>query len=331
MRLTSGLPRRNGMALRIQSLPSGDPKRVMTKPMKHAAAAWPKKTRELHNHHLDSTMWNGFRFRDGDIVIATYAKAGTTWMQQIVAELLFNGAEGLDLQAMSPWIDFRVPSRKAKLKIVEAQDHRRFVKTHLPVDALPFSPRAKYIYIGRDGRDVLWSLYNHYTNGNADMYRLVNETPGRIGPALERPPSCPRQYFRDWLEGDGYPFWSFWENVRSWWEVRELPNVLMVHFASLKRDLPGEIRRIACFLDIPIDASRFPMILEHCSFDYMKRNARWVAPLGGAVWEGGAGTFIHKGTNGRWRDVLSAEESAAYNERARAELGPLCAAWLAAR
>ena len=45
-------------------------------------------TRELHNHHFDSTIWNDLQFRDDDIVISTYAKSGTTWVQQIVAQLL---------------------------------------------------------------------------------------------------------------------------------------------------------------------------------------------------------------------------------------------------
>jgi len=31
----------------------------------------PKKTRELHNHHFDSTIWNDFKFRDDDIIIAS--------------------------------------------------------------------------------------------------------------------------------------------------------------------------------------------------------------------------------------------------------------------
>jgi aryl sulfotransferase len=39
---------------------------------------WPQKTRELHNHHFDSTIWNDFQFRHDDIIIATYAKSGTT-------------------------------------------------------------------------------------------------------------------------------------------------------------------------------------------------------------------------------------------------------------
>ena len=67
---------------------------------------------------------------------------------------------------MSPWLDLRVPPKAVKLPLVEAQTHRRFLKTHLPVDALRFSPKAKYLYIGRDGRDVVWSMYNHHVNAN---------------------------------------------------------------------------------------------------------------------------------------------------------------------
>jgi aryl sulfotransferase len=79
--------------------------------MAETAIAWPRKTRELHNHHFDSTVWNDFTFRDDDIVIATYAKSGTTWVQQIVSQLIFDGAEGLEVAEMSPWLDLRVPPR----------------------------------------------------------------------------------------------------------------------------------------------------------------------------------------------------------------------------
>ncbi len=297
--------------------------------MSKSQLRWPRKTRELHNHHFDSTIWNDFRFRDDDIVIATYAKSGTTWTQQIVSQLLFNGAEGLEVAEMSPWLDLRVPPKEVKLPAVEAQTHRRFLKTHLPVDALVFSPKAKYIYIGRDGRDVVWSMYNHHANANDLWYQVLNDTPGRVGPPIGRPPSSTRDYFVEWMERDGHPFWPFWENVRSWWEIRHLPNVLLLHFNDLKADMPGQIRRIAEFLSIKIDEERWPAILEHCSFEYMKANATKSVPLGGAFWDGGAQTFVNKGTNERWRDTLTKQDSRWYEDTARVQLGDACAHWLA--
>lgn len=295
----------------------------------HADLNWPSKQRELHNHHFDSTIWNDFRFRDDDIIIATYAKSGTTWMQQIVAQLLYNGDPNLAVAEMSPWLDLRVPPKEVKLPLVESLTHRRFLKTHLPLDALVFSPQAKYIYIGRDGRDVLWSMYNHHANANQTWYDALNLTPGRVGPPIERPPADIRQYWRDWMERDGHPFWPFWENIRTWWQTRELPNVLFVHFNDMKRDMPGEMRRIAGFLDIPIDERRWPAIQEYCSFDWMKKNAGKSVPLGGAFWDGGAEVFINKGVNGRWKDTLTTGEIAEYEARAVRELGPECAQWLA--
>jgi aryl sulfotransferase len=292
--------------------------------------AWPRKTREIHNHHFDSTVWNDFAFRDDDVVIATYAKSGTTWTQQIVGQLLFGGAADVPVNELSPWLDLRVPPAAEKIAALAAQTHRRFIKTHLPVDALVYSPRAKYLYVARDGRDVLWSLFHHHANANADFYATLNDTPGRVGPAIARPTDDVRAYFLDWLARDGFPFWPFWENVRSWWAIRDLPNLLLVHFADLKADPESAIRRIADFLAVPIYPDRWPAILEHCSFEWMKRHADLSAPLGGAVWEGGAPTFINQGTNGRWRDVLTAEDIARYETTAERELGPECARWLAA-
>lgn len=288
----------------------------------------PRKMRDLHNHHMDSTVWDDFGYRDGDIVIATYGKSGTTWVQQIVAQLVFDGAEGVPVAELSPWVDLRIPPKHVKLPALEEQRHRRFLKTHLPVDALVFSPIAKYLYVARDGRDVVWSLYNHHAMANEKWYSALNDTPGLVGPRIEPPATSVRQYFNEWLENDGYPFWSFWENVSSWWNVRNLPNVLLVHFNQLKRDLPGQIRRIGSFLDIRIDEQTWPAILEHCGFDYMKSHATDVVPLGGSLWNGGAQTFMHKGTNARWRDVLSSEEIARYERTAREKLGFECATWL---
>jgi aryl sulfotransferase len=296
--------------------------------MNTSAIAWPKKKRELHNHHFDSTIWNDFKFRDNDIVIATYAKSGTTWMQQIVSQLIFKGQEDINVSELSPWLDLRIPEAEIKLQGLESQQNRRFIKTHLPVDALVFSPKAKYIYIGRDGRDVVWSMYHHHATANDLWYQLLNDTPGRVGPPIERPVESVVEYFRDWLEKDGYPFWPFWENIRSWWNIRNLPNVLLVHFQKLKEDMPAEIKRMAEFLEIDVEESHWDDILKHCSFDYMKKHSEKSVPLSGVLWEGGSQTFINKGTNGRWKDVLSKEDNERYEKISREQLGEEAAKWL---
>jgi aryl sulfotransferase len=287
-----------------------------------------KKKREHWHHLLDSTIWNEFKFRDDDIIINAYSKSGTTWVQQIVAQLLWNGADHVVLSEVSPWIDCRFPSKEERLEIVEGQSHRRFLKSHLPVDTLVFSPKAKYLYIGRDGRDVLWSLYNHHRNMKKDALEGIDSVPERIGPPLGSAPSSVLQYFRVWLDKDGYPWWPYWEHVLSWWQVKDLPNVMLVHFSNLKRNMPGEIRRIAKFLDIAFDESKWETILEHCSFTYMKDNAAQSVPFGGSIFEGGAATFMHKGTNGRWIDMLTMEDIDHYEQVAREKLGDECAYWL---
>jgi aryl sulfotransferase len=289
---------------------------------------WPVKTREVAHSHFDSTFWNDFPFRDDDIVVATYAKSGTTWVQQILSQLIFNGAEGINVAELALWVDFRLPPQEVMKQMLEAQAHRRFIKTHLPIDALVYSPKAKYLYIARDGRDVLWSYYNHHSNHTPDIFGILNSM---IGPEIE--PFAPadleiHEYFQRWLARDGYPIWSFWENLSTWWAARDMPNLMLLHFAELKADMPGQIRKIAEFLEIPIDESNWETIIEHCSFDYMKENAANSVPLGGAYWEGGATTFINKGTNGRWRDVLTEEDNARYEAMAIEKLGPECAHWL---
>jgi aryl sulfotransferase len=293
--------------------------------------AIPRKTREMHNHHMDSTIWDDFQFRDGDVIIGTYGKSGTTWTQQIVGQILLGPDPQLPTAELSPWLDLRLPPREVKLPALEAQAHRRFVKTHLPVDALRWSDKAKYIYIARDGRDVMWSMYNHHANFNEMAYEALNNSPGRVGPPLDPPPDDICLYFREWLEHDGHPFWPFWDNIRSWWQLRNRSDVMLLHFAELKADLPENMRKIAGFLGAEVKPEHWPALERYCSFDWMKANAAKAAPLAGGFWEGGAETFINKGTNGRWQDVLSAEDSAAYEARAVAELGEECAAWLAQR
>ena len=296
--------------------------------MKSKEFQYPTKEREHPHHLLDSTIWNEFKYRDDDIVINAYSKSGTTWVQQIVAQLLWNGGEHINVSKMSPWFDCRFPSKNERLEIVESQTHRRFIKSHLPVDTLVFSPKAKYIYVGRDGRDVLWSLYNHHRNFKKDVIQGIDSVPERTGPPLGEAPSSVLKYFQNWLMKDGYPWWPYWEHILSWWKIKDLPNVMLLHFSNLKQDMPREIRRIAAFLEVAIDERKWDAILEHCSFNYMKAHAADSVPFEGNIFVGGATTFMHKGVNGRWKDVLTSEDIERYEKTASEELGVECANWL---
>ncbi len=291
---------------------------------------WPKKTQQASHPFLDSTRWDEFPFRDDDIVIATWAKSGSTWLQQIVGQLIFEGPEGgIDVYAIAPWVDMRMAPKEELFETLEAQTHRRFVRTHLPVESLVFSPKAKYLYIARDGRDVLWSLYNHHINLTQEVIDQANALPGMEEHPAAPPPTDVRAFYHDWLDRDGYPLFPYWSHIRSWWDIRDLPNVRLLHFNNLKADLPGEMRRIANFLAIEVDEALWPVLVEHCTFDYMKEHASEVIAKIEWFWEGGGKTFIHKGTNGRWRDVLIPADIRKYEAAVKENLAPDCVSWLA--
>ncbi|HEY4944387.1 MAG TPA: sulfotransferase domain-containing protein [Rhizomicrobium sp.] len=288
--------------------------------------AWPKKTREIRNFLMDSSRWNDFAFRDDDIVIATWSKSGTTWMQQIVSQLIFQGDDKMFGQAISPWIDFQLqPGAPAQ---AAAQTHRRFMKTHLPLDALVFSPRAKYLYVGRDTRDVVWSFHHHISSFTPYAHKLIAELAAKTG-SFAPPPDVPdvKTFYHIWLQTDASAENSFFRNVQGWWDAQVLPNVLLLHYAKLKADLPREVRRIAAFLGIAIDEAKFPRMLLNCSLEHMKDVSADDEFLG-RLFEGGGRTFVNKGTNDRWRDVLSPEEAALAEVAAAKNLTPACAHWL---
>ena len=288
------------------------------------------------NHILDSARWNFLRLRDDDIIVTTSYKAGTTWMQAIVGNLIFAGQKlPAQISELSPFLEFRIEPLEIVLTGLERQRHRRFIKTHLPLDGFPFDRRLKYIHVGRDARDVFMSFWNHYRMFTDEMLPLINLIPGRVGGPL---PPCPddiHELWHNWItcgwfewETEGYPWWSNLHNVQSWWDYRHLDNILLVHFSDLLADLDGQIRRVAHFLEMKVPDDAWPVIVRNCSFEKMKAEAEWFAPRGGQPWKGGAQTFFHKGTNGRWKDILSAEELTLYDEAAKRVLTAECRRWL---
>lgn len=292
--------------------------------------------RLYQNHHFDSSRWRWLTTRPDDIVVATSYKAGTTWTQAIIANLLFpDGEFPMAPSMMSPWLDFRLVPLELVLGGLEAQEHRRYIKTHLPFDCMPYEEQLKYVYVSRDGRDVFMSLWNHYSRHTDEAFTAFNTLAGRMGDELPRCEVDIHEFWKNWIsrgwvegETDGYPYWSHFSNVQSWWEVRERPNVLLAHFADMLADPEREIRRIAEFLEIEVPDAAWPGIVNRVSFSEMRKDGEQYVPRGGEMWKGGADTFMNKGTNGRWRDVLSEQELALYDIACERTLTPDCRTWL---
>ncbi len=299
--------------------------------------AKPEQIRAYQHHHMDSTRWDQVERRDGDIIITTAYKAGTTWMQAIVGALLFAGREKpAPVWQMSPWVDFRPAPLEPVIENVNGQRHRRFLKTHLPLSSFPYREGNKYIYVARDGRDVFMSLWNHYTRYTEEAVERMNAAPGLVGDPFEKYTEDIHELFRNWLrkgavpwENDGYPFWSFFEHLKTWWEYRDLPNILWVHYNDLLEDLEGGMKRIAAWLEIEVEEGLWPALVKEASFETMRDNSNNYVPSGGRSFDGGGKGFLHKGTNRRWEGVLTPAELKAYEDKTASALTPDCARWLA--
>jgi aryl sulfotransferase len=278
----------------------------------------------IQNAVMDSTRWDRFTHRPGDILVCTPPKCGTTWTQTIVASLLWPAGDAPGpVMDLSPWWDANFRPVEELVARLDAQTFRRAIKTHLPVEAIPWWETACYIAVFRDGRDAFMSYVNHVASFRDDVREGLNIAAAAKG--LETMPK---------YDGDLHGLFARWIDfpmpllmLRAWWEQRHQRNVLLVHFNDLKTDLDGEMRRIATFIGAPIDPHHWPAQVARCTFEAMKARADEIG-----VFErnfvGGAQSFLHKGTNGRWRDVLTPDELARYDDAVAKFLSDEMATWL---
>jgi aryl sulfotransferase len=288
------------------------------------------------NHHLDTTRWDGFVPRSDDIVISTAYKAGTTLMQTIVLNMIFpDGDIPGPVTNVSAWLDMAVPPPGEAMAQLEGQTHRRCIKSHLALDGLPYFDEVKYIMVGRDPRDVFMSLLNHWGSHTPAFYEMIN-SPARLGPEFPQFEDDVHKLWHQWLtrgwfewESDGYPYWSLLHHAKTWWEFRHLPNIGLFHYNDLRADLEGEMRKIADYLEIDVPASKWDAVVHACKFETVKADpSKIVDELHETVFEKGGDSFIHKGTNGRWKGVLTEDELDLYRQTMEKTLPPDCARWL---
>jgi aryl sulfotransferase len=270
----------------------------------------------------DNRRWANFEPRPRDIFVCTPPKCGTTWTQAIIASLMWpEGDAPGAVMTLSPWIEFELIPIEVVLETLRAQTGRRFMKTHTPADGIPFFPDAKYVVVGRDGRDAFMSLCNHMERFKARD--LLNARAAADGvPPMPGWTGDVHGFFRDWLESPIH-----FEHLGSFWARRSDSRLYLLHYNDLKADLAGEMRRLAEWLGISVPEAKWPAVVERCTFEAMRERGSEIGPFE-IAFEGGAKGFIFKGTNGRWRDVLTPDELAAYAKRVRELVPPDAAAWI---
>ena len=285
-----------------------------------------------HSSDEDSARWDAFAFRPGDIVISTRSKSGTTWMQMVCA-LLVLGSPDLPapLPTLSPWVDHLIEPVEDVVRRLEAQQHRRFVKTHTPLDGVPLDPRATYVVVARHPLDMAVSLYHQ--GGNIDRARLRELTggPAPAGPPPPRPDL--HTWLRAWTERETTPAEAMdslvgvLHHVTDAWARRDAGNVVLVHYADLLADLPGEMLRLADLLGISVPEDRWDDLVQAATFASMRDRSDEITPNTLGVLKDNA-AFFREGRSGAGREVLAAEEMARYEARVAALAPRDVVAWL---
>lgn len=292
---------------------------------------------------FDSARWDGFALRPDDVIVSTPAKAGTTWVQTICVSFLLGPPPWPgSLAEISPWLDMNVEPIADVHARLSAQGHRRVIKTHTPLDGLPTSSGVRFICVGRDPRDVGLSWDGHMQNtdlantrtarvsavGTDDLEELGIDTT-RPPPS---PPEDPVERFRLFVDNDelalhGGSLLGFAHHIGQAWAARDRDDILLLHYADLRTDLAGQMRRIAAFLDIAVDEDRWPALVEAAGIDAMRARADDLVPaVSSKIWHDNQ-TFFAEGRLGGWQS-LPADVLERYDERAGELFTPDLRNWL---
>ena len=287
--------------------------------------------RRYRSHDEDSGRWQAIRLREGDIVVSTRSKHGTTWVQTILLLLIHQQpVPPAPLAEIAPWVDHLVEPIDEVAARLAAQPHRRVMKTHTPLDGVPLDPRVTYVVVARHPLDAAESLYHH--SANIDRQRLRQLT-GNREQAPDRPRLPVAAWLRAWVQADADPTEAldslpgvFW-HLSDAWRRRGDSNVVLVHFDDLLADLDGQMRRLAQHLGIGVEARRWPFLVAAATFRRMQQRADVLAPNRQGLLRDNA-AFFRAGVSGGGAALLDAATRARYAERAQELAPPDLLAWL---
>ena len=241
------------------------------------------------------------RLCPGDVVVNTYPKSGTTWVQQIL-KLLKNGGkeDGRDVAFEVPWLEVEVPPEIPFHCDVESLPKPICIKSHMTYDltlgGVPHTTPAKYIYVIRNPKDVAVSYFHHYRA--LKMHQFSGSWD---------------EFFELYLSGNMY-FGSWFDHVLGWWKHKDADNVLLLKYEDLKRNLREGVQKIADFVstDAP-PASVIDAVAQQCTFDVMKKNPAANYMLASMLRHSDQPAFMRKGEVGDWRNYFTTEQNTAFD------------------
>lgn len=255
------------------------------------------------------------RWRDGDIVISVPAKSGTTWTMNIVHQLRSGGDPDLeDVYVEVPWLEFLPGPDSTSDDVVARIDampthRRRAFKTHSPPPVLPFietEADVKYVVVVRNPEEALVSLKHFIEQHRSEWFEAWFGSPENT---MARATFA--EFYNDVVLPNEFAE-QFFGFLAAWWPLRAHPNVLLLHFANLKREGEATIRRIADFLGFTPSDEQWPTILECTSFPWMKAHQdKFEAHKAAAIPLLQSGAMVRKGQVGQAREDGMTEELAA--------------------
>jgi hypothetical protein len=190
-----------------------------------------------------------FSPRPTDVIIAPFAKCGTTWLQQMVHSLRTGGDLDFDdISRVIPWIETAV-DLGIDLEAEQRAEPRAF-KSHLAWDVVPKG--ARYILAVRDPLDALVSGFRFMEGWFVEPGTLDVEAFGRDRFVEAR---------------------DYYTHVASWWPRRHEPDTLLLAYEHMVADHEGTVRRVAEFLGLGGDEDRIAVACEQSSIGSMRLHA----------------------------------------------------------
>jgi hypothetical protein len=250
-------------------------------------------------------VFAGYEPTEHDVFVATYPKSGTNWAMQLAVQIAWRGeAEFEHIHELVAWpeahfagiVPLRDPGPQQR-----CPTGKRAIKTAIDAPFVPYREHATYVTVIRDPKDVFVSTY-HFIFGVFDLFDDIT---------LEQ-----------WLAlflSPRFPGGSWARHAASYWAWRERPNVRVLLFSEMKRDLAGAVRRVAEAMGVSLTDAELARVVERCSFDSMKRNEPRFAPPR-MLFTRQHGTMVRAGKVGASGELLTREQQLAIDGHFRSEL-----------